>query len=66
MADSLIKVFSNADKTIFKYYHVTGYTPYKIWKDNPIKHWVKTSVKPLIKRFEVFGVMKRQKGSGCP
>ena len=46
-------VFSEADKAIIKYYHEKGYTTYKIWKDNPEKHWDKTS-----------GSMERQNGSG--
>ena len=58
-------VFSGADKAIIKHYYEKGYTAYKIWKDNPEKHWDKTSVKRLIKRFEAFGTMERQKGSGC-
>ena len=46
LADTLIiMVFSDADKTIVKHYHEKGYTVYKIWKDNPEKHWDKTSVK---------------------
>ena len=35
-----------------------------MWKDNPEKHWDKTSGKRPIKRFEAFGSMKRQNGSG--
>ena len=64
MADTLVMVFSEADKAIIKYYHEKGYTTYKMWKDNPEKHWDKTSGKRPIKRFEAFGSMKKQNGSG--
>ena len=37
--------FFDADKAIIKHYHEKAYTAYKIWKDNPEKHWVNTSVK---------------------
>ena len=59
-------VFSGADKAIVKHYHEKGYTTYKIWKDNSEKHWNKTSVKRLIKRFEAFGTMQREKGPARP
>ena len=55
-------VFSDADKAIIKHYHERGYTAYKLWKDNPEKHWDKTSVK----RLEGFGTIERQIGSACP
>ena len=63
MADMLM-VFSETDKVIIKHYHKKGYTAYKIWKHNPKKHCGKTLVKQFIKRFEGFGTMERQKGSG--
>ena len=59
-------IFSDADKEIIKHSHEIGYTAYKIWKDNVEKHWDKTSVKQVIKRFEAFGTMERQKCSGRP
>ena len=59
-------VFSDADKAIIQHYHEKGFTPYRIWKDNPEKGWDKTSVKRLIKRFVKYDTMERQKGSGCP
>ena len=58
--------FSEADKAIIKYYNEKRYTAFKIWKDNRQKHWDKTSVKRLIMRFEAFGTIERQKGSGRP
>ena len=64
MANTLIMVFSDADNSIIKYYHENGYTAYKIWKDNPEKHWDKILVKQPIKRFEAFGTMEKQEGSG--
>ena len=57
-------VFSDDDKAIITHYYQKGYTPYKIWKDNPEKGWDKTSVKRLVKRYVKYGTMKRQKGSG--
>ena len=45
LEDTLIMVFSEADKVIIKHYYEKEYTAYKIWKDNPEKHWDKTSVK---------------------
>ena len=59
-------VFSDADTAITKHYHEKGYIAYKIWKDNPEKHWDKTSVKRLIRRFEAFDTMERKKGFGRP
>ena len=38
-------VFSEADKVIIKHYYEKEYTAYKIWNNNPEKHWDKTSVK---------------------
>ena len=58
--------FSDVDKVINKHYHEKGYTTYKLRKDNPEKNWEKTLMKRLIKRFEAFGTMERQKGSGRP
>ena len=66
MAETLIMVFSESDKAIIKHYHGKGYAAYKIWKNNLEKQWDKTSVKQFIKRFEAFGTMERQKGSGLP
>ena len=59
-------VFNDEDKAIIKHYHEKGYTPYRIWKENPDKKWDKSSVKRLIKRYLVHGTMERQKGSGRP
>ena len=59
-------VFCEADKAFIKHYLEKGYTAYTIWKHNPEKHWDKTSVEWLIKRFKAFGTMERQKGSGHP
>jgi len=59
-------VFSAEDKAVIKHYHEKGFTPYRIWKQNPEKGWDKTSVKRLIKRFEKFATMERQRGSGRP
>ena len=59
-------IFPDADKAIMKHYHEKEHTVHKIWKDSPEKHWGKTLVKGLIKRFEVFGTMERQKGSRRP
>ena len=56
-------VFSDGDKAIFK--HEKGFTPCRVWKDNPEKDWDKTSVKRIIKRLVKY-TMGRQKGSGCP
>ena len=53
--------FSGADKVVMKHYQ-KWYTAYKIWKNNPEKHQGRTSAKQLIKRFEAFGTMERQKG----
>ena len=64
MADTLIMFFSDADKAIVKHYHEKRYTACKIWKDNPQKHCNKASAKRLIKRFETFGTLEKQKGSG--
>ena len=59
-------VFSDADKAIIEHFCKKGYTPYKIWKENPEKKWNRTSVHLLVKRFRELGTMKRQKGSGRP
>ena len=45
--------------TIIKHYHEKRYTACKICKDNPEKHWGKTSLRQTITRF---GTMERQNG----
>ena len=64
LADTL-NFFSDADKAVIKHPHEKGYTAQKIWKDNPEKHWDKTSVKLLIKRTKAFGTMDRQRFWPC-
>ena len=64
MADTL-NFFSEADKAVIKHPYEKGYTVHKIRKDNPEKHWDKTSVKSLIKRTEAFGTMDRQRLWPC-
>ena len=67
LADTLIMVISDAGKAIIKHCHDIGHTVCKIWKDNPEKHWDKTSMKRLIKRFEAFVTMRKAKRfSGLP
>ena len=61
LADTLIMVISDAGKAIIKHCHEIGHTVCKIWKDNPEKHWDKTSMKRLIKRFEAFVTMGKAK-----
>ena len=38
LPDTLIMVFSEADKAIIKHYHEKRYTTHKIWRDNREKH----------------------------
>ena len=59
-------VFSTEDKAIIKHYVEKGFSSYKIWKENPEKKWVLSSVKRLVKRFRKNGTMERQKRSGRP
>ncbi len=60
-------VFSSEDKSIIKhYYRDKGWTPYKIWKENPEKKWDKTSVKRLCNRIDEFQTTERRPGSGRP
>ena len=44
-------VFTAADKAIIQHYHEKGYTPYRIWKENPEKKWNKPSMYRLIVKF---------------
>ena len=57
--------FSDADMVIIRHYQEKGYTADKIWEDNLEKHWDKTLVKQLLKRFEAFGTMERPTSSSC-
>ena len=59
-------VFSEEDKAIIKHYCLKGKKAYSIWKDNPEKGWHKKSVQRLVNRFNKYGKMDRQKGSGRP
>lgn len=59
-------VFSEEDKAIIKHYCLKGKKAYSIWKDNPEKGWHKKSVQRLVNRFNKYGTMDRQKGSGRP